>query len=67
MHEWQKLTNDPHILYIVLHCHLDINVDDISHLFSKEVEYVYSDEEKSITTQEIGKLFDLKVIKQTHK
>ena len=67
VHEWKKLTNDPHILDIVAHCHLDIDVDDISHLFSEDVEYVFSEEEKSITTQEIGKLLDLKVIKQTHK
>ena len=67
VHQWQKLTNDPHILNIVAHCHLDINVDDISHLFYEDVEYSFSEEEKSITTQEIGKLLDLKVIKQTHK
>ena len=53
MHEWQKLTNDPHILDIVAHCHLDTKVNDISHLFSVDVEYVFSEEEKSITTQEI--------------
>ena len=64
VHEWQKLTNDPHILDIVAPCHLDIN-DDISHLFFEDIEYVFSEEEKSITTQEIGKFLDFKVIKQT--
>ena len=67
VHEWQKLINDPHILDIVAHCHLYINVDDINHQFSEDVEYVFSEEEKSSTMQKIGKLLDLKVIKQTHK
>ena len=47
VHEWHKITNDSHILDIIAHCHLDINVDDISHLFSEGIEYVFSEEEKS--------------------
>lgn len=39
----------------------------IRHLFSEDNEYVFSEEEGSIITQEIGKLLDLKVMKQTHK
>lgn len=31
--EWHKITNDPLILDIVKHCHIDINVEDIEHLF----------------------------------
>lgn len=34
VNECHKITNDPHILDIVTHCHLDINLDDISYLFS---------------------------------
>ena len=50
------------IFWIVLHIVIwTLNVDDISHLISEDVEYVFSEEKKSITTQEIGKLLDLKV------
>ena len=67
MHEWHNITNDPHILDIVENCHLDINVADIGPLFAEDVEYVFSEEEKSIVCQEIVKLLDLKVIKETHR
>lgn len=67
VHEWQKLTSDSHILDIVAHCHLDINAADISPLFSEEIEYVFSEDEKHIICQEIVKLLQLKlkVIKET--
>lgn len=67
MHEWRKLTNNPHILDIVAHCHLDINVDDISHLFSEDITYVFSEEESCIVSQEVDKLLDLGVIKLTQR
>lgn len=65
--EWHKITTDSHILDIVKHCHLDINTDDIGPLFSEEIEYVFSKEEKLIICQEIVKLLELKVIKVTHR
>ena len=67
MTEWQTITSDSHILDIVSHCHLDINSDDIRPLFAEEVEYVFSEEEKFIICQEITKLLELKVIKETHR
>ena len=30
--EWRKVSNDPFVLDIVQHCHLDINVHAIEHL-----------------------------------
>ena len=61
------MTNNPHILDIVAHCHLDINVDDISHLFSEDITYVFSEEESCIVSQEVDKLLDLGVIKLTQR
>ena len=65
VNEWHKITSDSHILDIVAHCHLDTNVTDIGPLFAEEIEYVFSEEEKSIICQEIVKLLKLKVIKET--
>lgn len=52
---------------IVKHCHLEIDEQNITHLFSEEVEYKFSDEEKVIMTNEIDKLLSQKVIKETHR
>ena len=65
--EWHKITCDSHILDIVSHCHLDINVADIGTLFVKETEYVFSKEEKHIICEEVVKLLELKVIKETKR
>ena len=65
MHEWTKLTNDPNILDIVAHCHLDINVDEISHLYSEDVTYAFSVTEQCIVTQEVDKLLSLGVLRLT--
>ena len=43
INEWRKFTSDPVILDIVAGFHLDIKVDDINHLFSGELEYVFND------------------------
>lgn len=67
MHEWRKLTNDPHVLDIVAHCHLDINVADITHLFSEDITYGFSKEDSCIITQEVDKLLGLGVIKLTQR
>lgn len=65
--EWCKLTSDPFILDIVKHCHLGIEEQNITHLFSEEVEYRFNDDEKVIMNKEIDNLLRLKVIKETHK
>lgn len=52
---------------IVEGCHLDIKVDDICHLFSGELEYVFNEKEKGIISEEINKLLELKVIKVTQR
>ena len=67
INEWCKITNDPVILDIVTGCHLDINVNDINHLFSENLEYVFNDAEKHIISDEIDKLLALKVIKVTRR
>lgn len=67
IHEWRKITSDPVILDIVQHCHLDIDIDNIEHLFHEEIEYVFSKEERDIICCEIDKLVDLKVIKETQR
>ena len=65
--EWCKITRDPVILDIVKHCHLDINVDAINHLFSKELSYKFNAEEQQIITEELKVLLDLKVIEVTQR
>lgn len=65
--EWKKLTRDPVILDIVQHCHLDINVEEIGHLFSRETTYKFSAVENLIISDEIEKLLDLKVIVATQR
>lgn len=67
MNEWHKLTSDLHILDIVSHCHLDLRFSDIGPLFFEEVEYVFSEEERLIIDQEIVKVLELGVIKETHR
>lgn len=67
MHAWRKITLDPLVLDIVEHCHLDLDVSNISPLFSEEVEYVFKAEERVIIDQEIAKLLDLKVITLTQR
>lgn len=42
LHERQKITNDPVILDMVQHCHLDINVSDVSHLCLCELAYKFN-------------------------
>lgn len=65
--EWRKLTNDSHVLDIVQHCHLNIPVDDISHLFHEDIEYIFSEEDKGIVCQEISQLLELQVIRETSR
>ena len=65
--EWRKFTRDPVILDIVKGCHLDINVNDITHLFQEELEYVFSNAEQCFISEEIKKLLELKVIKVTRR
>lgn len=67
MLEWRKLTSDRHVLDIVEHCHLDLDVPNITHLFFEEVEYVFKEEDQAFIDQEITKLLDLKVIAITQK
>lgn len=67
INEWRRFTSDPVILDIVAGCHLVIKVDDINHLLSGELEYVFNDIEKSFISEEINKLLELKVIKVTQR
>ena len=67
MHEWRKITSDSHILDIVEHCHLNINVNDIGYLCFEDVEYNFSLMEQIILSQEISKLLELKVIRETQR
>lgn len=39
--------SDPVILEIVQNCYLDIDVNNIDHLFSEGIEYVFSERERS--------------------
>ena len=52
---------------IVAHCHLDIDVDSIEHLFGEGIEYVFNREECRVISQEIAKLLELKVIIETQR
>lgn len=63
MHEWSQITSDPTILDIVQHCHINISVDDVEHLFSGEVQYKFNVSEQQIISKEINKLLTLKVLK----
>lgn len=63
MHEWSQITSDPTILDIVQHCHININVDDVEHLFSGEVQYNFNVSEQQIISKEINKLLTLRVLK----
>ena len=65
--EWRKVSNDPFVLDIVQHCHLDINVHVIEHLYLQEIEYVFNTEQQQIISEEIGKLLRLKVIQATRR
>lgn len=67
VNEWHKIPSDPNILDVVAHCHLDKNVADIGPLFTEEIEYIFSEKEQCIIGQEIVKLLQLKVIKETHR
>lgn len=67
VHEWQAVTSDPVILDMVQHCHLDINVDDVRHLFSRELTYKFRLEEQALVDEEIRKLLDLHVIVTTQR
>lgn len=67
MHEWCKITHDPQILDIVAHCHLDLDVTNLTPLYFECEEYVFQEEEKILIDQEISKLLDLKVIALSHR
>lgn len=67
LHEWRKITNDPVILDMVQHCHLDINVDDIGHLFLRKLTYKFNLAEQTLIDDEIRKLLDLNVIVHTQR
>lgn len=64
-HEWYAITRDPVILDIENHCHLDINVNDVTYLFHGHLEYRFSYTEQGIINGEIAKLLRLGVIKVT--
>lgn len=49
------------------HCHLDINVADVEHLFSRELSYCFNLEEQLIIGEEINNLLELKVIEITDR
>lgn len=66
-HEWRQLTNYPFILDIVQHCHLDINTEDIEHLYLGELEYQFKKEEHKIIGEEIDKLLQLRVLQVTQR
>ena len=67
VYEWHKLTSDQFILNMVQHCHLDIDEDNIEHLFSEDLQYVFREEETVIIHQVVTKLLQLKAIKATHR
>lgn len=67
MHEWRKITSDPHILDIVEHCHLNISVNDIGYLCFEDVEYHFSLTEQIILSQEISKLLELNVVREIQR
>ena len=67
VHEWQVITSDPVILDMVQHCHLDINVADVRHLFSRQLTYKFRLEEQALIDDEIRKLLDLQVIVPTQR
>ncbi len=62
-HEWCSITSDPVILDTAEHCHLDINVDDITHLFLGNLEHRLNKVEQDIINGEINKLLVLMVLK----
>ena len=63
--EWRQITSDPIILDYVQHCHLNIDVDLIGHLFSDNLEYRFNKMEQAIINAEIKRLLALKVIRIT--
>ena len=65
LHEWRQITSDRHILDIVEHCHLDLDVHNITPLFFEDIEYVFKEEDQVLIDQEITKLLQLKVIAVT--
>ena len=67
VHKWLEITKDPVILDIVQHCHLEINVNDIEHLFLRELAYKFNTEQQAIVDQEILKLLELGVIVMTKR
>lgn len=52
---------------IVEHCHFDIDVDDLHHLFLNGMEYRFNAMQQKLISSEIEKLLQLKVIQVTHK
>ena len=54
-------------LDIVNGCHLDINVNDITHLFRGELGYVFSDAAQCFPSEGITKLLELQVIQVTRR
>lgn len=64
---WRKVTNDPFALDIVQHCHLDINVHEIEHLYLQEVGYHFNKEQQLIISEEISKPLQLKVLQVTQR
>lgn len=65
--EWRKLTNDPYILDIVEHCHLNIVEDGMEYLYQGDLQYRFNSEEQRILSQEIVKLLELQVLKVTQR
>lgn len=52
---------------IVQHCHLDIDLSGIGHLFLGELAYKFNLEEQLIIGEEIKKLLELKAIVITQR
>ena len=67
VHEWCNITSDTVILDIVEHCHLNIRVQDVAHLFSGKIVYKFNKAEQDIISEEINKLLKLKVIEVTQR
>ena len=60
--EWREITNDTHILDIVEHCHIDLELNEHEYVKNVRVQYNFNQNEQDIVGKEIRKLLDLQVI-----
>lgn len=61
---WRKITSDPNIIDIALHCHFEIDINNIEYKESHNWSTNVNEIECKIIEQEIEKLLALKVIKK---